>query len=240
MKYLVILPALLEDIATPCIESLSPEVKKHTLLIDNSTSGFAHKFDIQSEHHPENLGVSRSWNIGARRVVKEKLDYLIMLSATMVFEEGMEDFLAQLKHPWGVESRFGWHLVAMGRPTFERIGYFDENFYPAYYEDADFGHRLHLAGIQSAFWEEEDKRFPIVEVNARRQGIALTLASGVLHIDFISIYQYFKQKWSYLADFGNHEQREAMYKYPFNNPENPLSYWSEASIEELKARYNIP
>lgn len=34
------------------------------------------------------------------------------------------------------------------RALFERVGWFDERFFPAYFEDNDFAYRMNLAGIQ--------------------------------------------------------------------------------------------
>jgi hypothetical protein len=237
MKYLVILPTMVESIVTPCIESLSDSVRENLLVIDNSQDGFASKFNVESQHHPENIGVARSWNIGARRVVEEKLDYLIILSAAIVFNKGMDDFIEQLSHPYGVESQFSYHLIAIGRPTFEQIGYFDENFYPAYYEETDFIRRMELAHISHVVGPPP--HLPVVQVDAERQGIALTIQSGALHVDFLALAGYFTEKWGEVPEYETQEQRDKMYQYPFNDPSKPLSYWPERSIEELKARYKL-
>lgn len=237
MKYLVILPTMVEEIVTPCIESLSADVRRNLLVIDNSPDGFAHKFDVESQHYPENIGVARSWNIGARRVVEEKLDYLIILSAAIVLNRGMDDFIEQLDNPHGVESQFSYHLIAIGRPTFEQIGYFDENFYPSYYEDADFIRRMELAHISHVVGPPPT--LPVVHVDAERQGIALTIKSGALHVDFLALAAYFREKWGADSEYETQEQRDKMYQHPFNDSANPLSYWPERSIEELKRKYGL-
>jgi hypothetical protein len=238
VKYLVILPTMVESIVTPCIESLSDSVRENLLVIDNSQDGFAWKFNVESQHHPENIGVARSWNIGARRVVEEKFDYLIILSAAIVFHSGMDDFIERLSHPYGIESQFSYHLIAIGRPTFERIGYFDENFHPAYYEETDFIRRIQLAHISHVVGPPP--HLPVVDVHAERQGIALTIKSGALHVDFLALAEYFTEKWGEVPEYETQEQQDKMYQHPFNDPSKPLSYWPERSIEELKRIYKLP
>ncbi len=223
------MPAMVESIAKPCLGSLSQSVKDNLLVIDNSPEGFAHKYGVKYEHHPENLGVSRAWNIGAHRVVEEKLDYLIMLSAAIVFNQGMDDFLPKLTDPKGVESQFSYHLIAVGRPTFETIGYFDENFYPAYYDDSDWIQRTKLAGIS----------FPHVDVDATRQGIALTLQSGLLTVNMGAVKDYFVKKWGHEPNYATKSPSEEMWDHPFNDPTKSLSYWETHTVEELKKEYGL-
>lgn len=52
--------------------------------------------------------------------------------------------------PVGVEFVTGAAL-AMPRTTWERVGPFDEGYYPAYYEDADYCYRARRLGIETAW-----------------------------------------------------------------------------------------
>lgn len=245
MKYLVILPAMVESVATPCIQSLSDSVRSNTLVVDNSPEGFAWKFDVNSEHHPENLGVARSWNLGAKEVVNKGLDYLIILSASIVFEKGMDDFIEKLEEAhergdYGLEAQFSYHFIAIGRKVFEEIGYFDTNFYPAYYEETDFIRRMELSGIKPVMGAELAERFRVIDgIAAKRQGIALSIKRGGLHVDFLKLQEYFIEKWGDLGGWENEEQRDRMWKHPFNDPSKPLSYFPDRSNEELKKRYGL-
>ncbi len=40
--------------------------------------------------------------------------------------------------------------IAIRRSTWDVVGRFDEGFYPAYYEDADYCYRTHRKGIETA------------------------------------------------------------------------------------------
>lgn len=246
MKYLVILPAMVEHVAKPCLESIDPTVRENLLLIDNSKDGFEGSYGVETLRFPENYGVARSWNLGARRVLEQKLDYLIILSTAIVFQEGMLDFLELMNseleptgyQQYGVESQFSFHLVAIGRKTFEKVGLFDENFYPSYMEETDMLRRMELAGIYSIM--DGSKRFPLVNVSAWRRGLALSIKRGGLFVNFLGLQDYWREKWGVVAEYENQAQRDAMYNHPFNDPTKPLSYWPERSIEELKQRYELP
>jgi GT2 family glycosyltransferase len=45
-------------------------------------------------------------------------------------------------------------VFLLKRFAFERVGRFDERFYPAYFEDNDYHRRMKLAGIKEAFVED--------------------------------------------------------------------------------------
>jgi GT2 family glycosyltransferase len=42
----------------------------------------------------------------------------------------------------------GFTAFAVGRNVIPKVGWFDENFHPAYYEDNDFDYRCRLAGVR--------------------------------------------------------------------------------------------
>lgn len=244
IKFLVVLPTIVEEIADKCIASLDDNIKNNMLIVDNSPNGFAQKYNIRYLHHPENLGVSRSWNIAAKEVVDKKLDYLILLSASIIFENGMSDFIESLntelqpndKQQYCVETQVGWHLVAIGRATLEQIGYFDENFYPAYYEDTDYIRRMEMAGFCDPM--NASNHCPVVQVSAHRQGVALSIQHG-LRVNFKPLGDYFIQKWGNAGSWESIEERNRMYRRPFNDETKPLSYWESSSVDELKERYEL-
>lgn len=98
----------------------------------------------------KNLGVAASWNA--------ILDWATPLPVTISNDdiELGEDTLATLDlaiaaHDFviaeGGWNANGWCLFAQAARCAELIGPYDENFYPAYYEDLDYERRLKLAGI---------------------------------------------------------------------------------------------
>jgi hypothetical protein len=98
---------------------------------------------------------------------------------------------------------------AIGRGAIEKVGYFDENFWPAYLEDFDYHYRLGLAGIPLLCDERtllEHQRSATV----RRDRLL-----GLLHPERLSRNQrYYRRKWGGAPD-------QEQYLNPFNNRSLP-------------------
>lgn len=232
-KLLVVLPVITETYADKCIETLlMPKssagfAREDILIIDNSRHGFAVKYKLRThrDRSRHNLGVARSWNIGAQEVLDKKLDYLVILSASMIFGTELHcTFLSQMKAFWGenvIEAHgHSWHMIAIHRRVFEQVGLFDSNFYPAYFEAIDFSYRMRMAGLEHDF-------IP-VWFNAMSQGSALH--NEVVHIPADPLLDYYKRKWG--GDKG-----QETFKLPFGD--KPISYFKDIPIPELAERYKL-
>jgi len=217
-----------------CIQSLlrknssagiSPE---NILIVDNSRDGWAEKrYNLTTYRDPygHNLGVARSWNVAAKEVLYRKLDYLLIMSVSMVFGPMLHTtWVEQMQNNWGenvIEATgHSWHLIAIHRRVFETIGLFDENFYPAYFEADDFSYRMRQVGMQGG-WSQG-------WVNAMSQGVAM-------HIRDVScphkpLIDYYWRKW------GGEKGAERWTK-PFGD--KPLDYWPERTIEEIAHAYSL-
>jgi hypothetical protein len=139
-----------------------------------------------------NIGVASSWNLGIRRMIAYDHDWLVILSAGVRFgESGGRDFMEYLmgSDDIAVESQLGWHLIAFSRELIEKVGYFDENFYPAYYEDLDYAWRVKLAyDLTPPYW-------PKVEVDATLAGVAHGVKKAGVRVDSEKLEAYFEKKW---------------------------------------------
>lgn len=214
MTYLVCLPSIWPAYTKQCLAGLDPKIAEHTLVLDNTI---------------ENLGVAGSWNVGARRVIAEKLDWLVVLSAATRFGvSGGRDFIEHIEEnpdAWIVESGWalrepselwvGWHLLAWSRTNIlERVGLFDENYWPAYGEDADISWRVLLAMRDAGgkdVWRKCD-----VDAWIEMQGHGVELAK-VPHSMARTI-RYHTEKW------GGWSGAER-FTHPFGDPDLPLSFW---------------
>jgi len=181
MDYLIVLPVIKYPfLVARCISKLP---KDKLLIIDNSQESFCkqfYKYDV--EYHPENLGVGASWNVGLKR----GHDYTIFLSASMDVKGSLNDWLSKASE-YGLYSNHFWHLVAIGKKTVEKIGYIDENFYPAYYEDNDYKRRMELASIY----------LPKCEIEASSAGNAMSKKAGV-PLNIPACQEYYIKKWGAL------------------------------------------
>ena len=229
---LAVLPIITHDYADACVASiLKPQSASgfdaaDLLIVDNTRAGSA-RYGLRTHRDPDghNLGVARSWNVGAREVLERGLDYLVIVSASMLFGPILHTtWTRQMETFWGenvIEADgHSWHLIAFHRRVFEGIGLFDENLYPAYFEAQDFSFRMRQVG-----WEGGWTR---VWVNALSQGHALH--NQVVNCPADPLLEYMRTKWG-----GN--KHEETFTQPFGD--RPLDWWPEATIPELAKRYDL-
>lgn len=229
MKYLAVMPWVYHPYYKACRETMHPEFQDNTLFVDNSE---------------KNLGIMRSQNLAAQRVLDEKLDWLIILSAAIRFgEPGGLDFIQVLadhmdhyvihgatpnhpaspdqtktKHQEKKEYRngiFGWHLTAFSRDLLENVGMFDENFSPYGYDDIDLSVRIQTYYKGAPGWGT----FP-VEVSDTTMSHSINLA--YVKSPDQPKQDYFARKWGRIPSAW----QTPSYEKPFNK--YPLQYWPKS------------
>jgi|SRR6266511_1216919 len=110
-----------------------------------------------------NRGVSMSWNEGMINAYSDGIDVVLLVNDDIGFSAGDVDKLAekalQSRESYivtcaGFNLRYNQHFPSLGYACFainpialEKIGCFDENFFPAYCEDVDYKYRARLAGL---------------------------------------------------------------------------------------------
>lgn len=90
----------------------------------------------------ENLGVAASWN----RLLKAGA-WIITNDDVVFNHRTFEELSTALEGGKLFVNGLGWALFGQRPEVAERIGYYDESFFPAYYEDDDYEVRLIEAGI---------------------------------------------------------------------------------------------
>jgi len=196
--WLLVIPSVKMSWAKQAIRTLKGDGKipVKCLIVDNT------KF---------NYGVSGAWNLGIDQVIKENIDWLVICSESMRFgPNGAEDIQRQLtgasKNTMIVEADndIGWHLIAFRRQLLETLGYFEELFFPAYFEDNDYIYRYKLAHKEHTHWKWQK-----VPIDANLLGIA----QGILHltenIQFVDLKELYTLKWG-----GSPNE---VYLHPYND-----------------------
>jgi hypothetical protein len=230
MSLLVVLPILTHEYADICVDSiLMPNsaaglLPEEILVVDNTREGTADKYGLRTHRDPDghNLGTARAWNIGAREVMERGLDYLVICSASMRFGPLMHTaFSWQLREFWGAKviqaEGHAWHLIALHRTCFERVGLFDTNFH-CYFEAEEWCLRLRLVG-----WEHG---FVPVWLNAMSQGVALHAPSVSCPAEPLLAYR--RDKWGGDKGFES-------FVLPWGN--KPMDYFEDVPIPVLAERY---
>jgi len=200
VKYTAVMPWVVEDWKATCLDTCLFDV--HT--IDNSV---------------ENRGVPRSWNMGIDKMRADDSDWLILMSAAIRFgPTGGVDFLELLEthsdhRAISALHTFGWHLIAFSRETIETAGRFDENFFPAYYEDIDYAVRMYKV--------KPDAPWGAYAIDVSDAGMGHTIEHTGMKVDNHKLHAYFRLKWGVVP---GHEWDDYC-SHPFCGEETPIGFW---------------
>lgn len=134
------------DLLQRLLDSIDHEVQ-HLLIIDNGSSYVEETQELEIPDTvqqttylpmPSNLGVSASWNLGIKLFPLDT--HWTFASNDMWYEPGELAKLAQAKpNELTLMSDFPYfHSFAIGEEVIQRLGIFDEAFYPAFFEDSDY------------------------------------------------------------------------------------------------------
>lgn len=226
-KITYILPFAFEPIYNECLNTIKQPLRNEIITIDNA-------------NYP-NLGVAESWNRGIDYMKKTSSDWLVVISAAVRFGEmGGLDIVKQLEQypladvihfaeshvePQAFirgeslgyhEGNLQWHLTAINRRVIDKVGYFDPNFYPMYFEDIDYDIRVNKA-FDNPIWL-------ILPIDVHRGELGHTLKNTDIKAPSEPLIAYFATKW------GRHPSAKQLGEYdtPFNDKNNSLAYFPPA------------
>lgn len=173
-KYSVILliyhrsPELVE-MAKDCLSSVVASVdRKNTeiILVDN---GSTERWEWEKHADTyirldKNYGISRGWNTGLKA---SRGEYKVILGDDTIVSKGFLEALEMgiqqpdagvsnvhmehLPHGKGIAEDYKWYSGAcfmLTKNTLDRVGYFDENIFPANWEDIDYWVRVYKANLK--------------------------------------------------------------------------------------------
>lgn len=230
LPLLAVLPVVTHEYATPCINSiLRPQsaaglLPEEILIVDNTREGSC-DYGLRTYRDPDghNIGVARAWNVGAREVLERGLDYLVIMSASLLFGPQLHTaWTWQMCEFWGAKviecEGMSWKLIALHRSCFEKIGLFDSNFWPGYQESIDWCRRLHIVGWEQGF------------IRAWCNVMAQTVGYHSNMVRSAPLMEYYREKW------GGPKGYET-FVLPFGN--KPLDYFEDVPIPELARRCEL-
>lgn len=223
MTYRIVVPIYTnEHLADNCLNSIDVDWS-HLIIVDNSKDSFCKKYEGRGAkiyYYPENIGVARAWNLG----LKADADWTFFVSIAVAFPNGFSEVLAELKNAndYLFCSDLAWHCNAISRKCVEAVGYFDENFYPAYYEDTDYVRRMQIVGIPVTV--VRTSAYSAVQANS-------TESDRGLPVHYLNLEKYYIEKW------GGKPGHET-FNMPFGD--KGIGHWVGQTIKTLKQRYEIP
>jgi GT2 family glycosyltransferase len=131
------------DLLEKALSSIDYKID-NILVIDNSNS--YKNNNVHVINVPNNIGVASSWNLGIK--CYSTLPYWVFMGNDVEWLPGTLQKIASLS---GKErlllSNYGFNAFSLGSEFIQKVGLFDENYFPAYYEDEDFENRARLMNL---------------------------------------------------------------------------------------------
>jgi len=119
-----------------CVENI--------LVIDNSNS--YKNSNVHVINVPNNIGVAASWNLGIKCYATSP--YWVFMGNDVEWLPGTLEKISEISNEENfLISNYGFNAFSLGANIVKRVGLFDENYFPAYYEDEDFESRVRMAGL---------------------------------------------------------------------------------------------
>jgi GT2 family glycosyltransferase len=125
----------------------------HLIVIDNSGRGVDLPDGPWTESTllvmPSNFGVAASWNLAIKMAHRDP--FVMVCSDDMTWPEGAMDRMAEMSGEDRVvvsETWPHWCAFTIGMRVVQKVGLFDEGYYPAYYEDTEFERRMGRKGVE--------------------------------------------------------------------------------------------
>lgn len=164
---------------------------------------------------PHNIGVAAAWNLVFKLFPSSP--WWAIVNDDLVFAPGdlrrlVEAMTDTSPH---LVTLDGFSAFAINQAALERVGYFDENFVPAYCEDADYEYRCKLAHV------------PILQISAelhhdRSSSIQDPYYGGQNTRTYPVNTAYYKAKW------GGSLRGGETYLSPFDNGSDPACWIGDA------------
>lgn len=167
------------------------------------------------------IGCGAGWNKIMNYCFNEKgFDTLIMVgSDTEMKPNFIEDIIwdfEERKLEFATHTLFSFTCWMMTKNCFEKIGYWDENFFPAYHEDCDYDYRRKLANINFSIVGHFNYDF------FNHYGSATIKTNPDFeqrnHKTFVMNVEYYKYKWGGLPC-------QETYLTPYNDSNLTLKDW---------------
>jgi GT2 family glycosyltransferase len=172
------------------------------LILDNGNQDIIkRKENFKIFRTNKNFGVAKSWNFLCRQAYKT-VDYILMLNDDIYLGKNQKDIYKFIKRTSFDLVHGEKHLCSYILPKriFKEF-VFDENFYPAYFEDNDFKYRLLLEKKKI-----KSSSFLNPEIYRNSQTI---MKDRTLNNNFMDNQEYYIKKWGGLPN-------EEKYLKPFN------------------------
>lgn len=180
-----------------------PQTKIYVLDNGNQTELLNLNFpNLVIKRKEKNIGVAASWNELCKEIFATH-EYAVIMNDDVYWGRKEYEVANVIRDydKWLYTNPIDWSIFIICRKTFDRIGEFDEGFYPAYFEDNDYLYRLKLSGIS-------EFKIPFLLPIIHRK-------SSTMEKDITIHEQFHKCKERYIQKWGG-EPNQEKFKTPFN------------------------
>jgi GT2 family glycosyltransferase len=215
------------DFLQRCLQSIDHAAE---IVIVNNNSidrGFSRDLQELAEgrqitvlHQARNLGVAASWNLILRTGFERGHHWVFIGSNDTFLTPGsIRAALDMPKDPAvGVWNLREANFFLINKATVDSVGWFDENFYPAYKEDQDYFYRCRLSGLK---WVE------VPGAGASHIGSATIHSNPDYHAHNQNTHfnwnlNHYKMKWG-------GDARDEQYTTPYNRSDVDHRWWPDPS-----------
>jgi GT2 family glycosyltransferase len=169
-------------------------------------------------HQTRNLGVSGSWNLIARTGFAEGHEWVFIGSNDTFLRPGSLRAAVEFpKEPHVALYHLEYYNFFMvSQRTIDDVGWFDENFYPAYCEDKDFSYRCTLANL---------RRINIIGASGEHVGSATIHSNPHYFAQNERTHQVLNNEY-YVRKWGARDDEE-VFTQPFNDPDHDHRWWPD-------------
>lgn len=232
MNYRILMPVTSEAEAFNRALTRIPDKTKLTVVNnwDNpdvaETCRYLERTGADVRWHPENLGCAPSFNIGVKMLAEPGVDFVIIMVAAALFHRSVEDFAELVAYHEKTFRNYYYltvgpyktdlHAFALTKRFYNEVGFYDENFWPVYYEDTDLGRRMHLLGIHKTV---------LLDDLRTSQGLSMAVSKDprllrLWELNATRVITYYRRKWG-----GDHTLET--FARPFGNDNTPINFWQD-------------
>ncbi len=158
MKFSIVIPTinradLLKENYEDLISTGLLDQSEGLIIIDNGQQdlSFISHSKVTIFTEPKNLGVAASWNKGIKYSFEVlNCTHAIVLNDDIVFGKTFDiinKLLLEAPNSFFVSGYF-WSVFIIPKTIYLIVGPFDEQFYPAYFEDNDYYHRIKKSNLE--------------------------------------------------------------------------------------------
>ena len=152
-----------------------------------------------------NLGVSSSWNLLISLAKKNNHSHILMLNDDIIlqrYEGEINQMIEQEDNLTFHRPRpfYNWSSFILSQEIVQKVGYFDEAFKKAFFEDNDYEYRMKLKGVKIKYQDN---------LNAQVYKNSQTIERDPLLGGYLENRELYLKKWGGLPN-------EEQFKTPYN------------------------